>query len=108
MEKVCAVEDKRRGFLRYGGFMARARTRMVGGGSCTLRCCCSSWLAVIHGVLLLFWRTRTRTGTSEECDERGTRTRNEDEDKNDDENEDGGELQLHLAVLLQWLVCSDT
>ena len=36
MEKVCAVEDSRKkGFLRYGGFMARARTRMVGGGSCT-------------------------------------------------------------------------
>ena len=88
---------KEKGFLRYGGFMARARTRMVGGGSCTLRCFCSSWLAVIHGVLLSFWRMRTRTGTSEE---RGSRTRIEDEDKNDDENADGGELQLHLAVLL--------
>ena len=36
------------GVLRYGGFMARARTRMVGGGSCTLRCFCSSWSAVTH------------------------------------------------------------
>ena len=41
-------------------------------------------------------------------EERGMRMRNTDEDKNEDANEDGGEMQLHFAVLLQWLVCSDT
>ena len=40
--------DVGRGGFRYGGFMARARTRMVGGSSCTLRCFCSSWSAVTH------------------------------------------------------------
>ena len=111
MEKVCAVEDKRRGVLRYGEFMARARTRMVGGGSCTLRCFCSSWSAVTHDGSAMVLENEDKNEDERgmrTSEERGMRMRNTDEDKNEDANEDGGELQLHLAVLLQWLVCSDT
>ena len=78
------------------------RTRMAGSCSCILPFFCSGWFAVTPNG----WFVVVLGNEDKNEDERGTR--NEDEDKNDDENEDGGELQLHLAVLLQWLVCSDT
>ena len=69
---------------------------------------CGGWFAVVHGGSASVLENEDKNE-----DERGTRkeergTRNADEDRYKDENEDGRELQLHLAVLLQWLVCSDT